>query len=159
MELRLTMIKPVAERAIKLLNTLHTKSPQAFSEQFLAPGDQERWPFMDVLPGAVIVNDSAKLIAMHDHWFASNETAFKPYYHGAGLNRAFITDDLLYCAHLAGAKEAVRCGVNAYVVKEQNLGDSSTTIITMPMHLSMIFAFDRETNEWWVTHITNTPLP
>ncbi len=151
-------IEQAANRAVNLFNALHHKDPKAFTNQFLAPGDLQRWPFLNVLPGAVIVKDSAKLIAMHDHWFASSETGFKPYHDGIGQDREFVTADLLYCESIAGDNKVVRCGANAHVMKEKNLGESSHEIVTTPMHLSLIFAFDLETDNWWVTQINNTTL-
>lgn len=148
-------MKVVANRAIAFLNALHRKDSKKFAEQFLAPGDSQRWPFLDVLPGAVLVKDSAKLISMHDFWFSSDVTAFKPYHNDVGVDREFIVEDLQYCEPLSNV---VRCGANAYVVKEKNLGGDSREIVVAPMHLSMIFAFDQATNDWWVAQINNTAL-
>ncbi len=154
----MTPTTQVAARAIEFFNSLHNKDHNVFSKQFLAPGDSERWPFLNVLPGAVIVTNSAELISMHDFWFSSHITAFKPYQNGIGLDREFTIEDLLYCEPLAGTNGAIRCGANAFVVKEKNLGGDSSEIITTPMHLSMIFAYDQETKNWWVAQINNTPL-
>lgn len=154
----MNVIEQVSRRGVAFLNALHHKNPAAFAEQFLAAGDSERWPFLDVLPGAVLVKDSAKLISMHDFWFSRNKTAFKPYHNESGLDWEFVIKDLHYCEVIAGINGAIRCGANAYVIKEKNLGGDSCEIITSPMHLSMIFAFDQQTENWWVTQINNTPL-
>ncbi len=151
-------IQHAAKRALIFLNALHHKDAQTFAKQFLAPGDQDRWQFMDVLPGAVIVKDSQKLITMHDDWFVHHETAFKPYVDKKGLDRPFLVSDFLYCESIAGLNNIVRCGVNAYVRKEKNLGEGARELITTPVHLSLIFVFDRESDDWWVYQINNTTI-
>lgn len=156
------MITPqqlVEKKAILFLNSLHNKDKLTFSSQFIYPGDFVRWPFLNVLPGAVIVNDSAKLVLMHEGWFAHPECSFGPYVNSMGLDREFISTDLIYCEPVvAQSFIIIRCGVNAHVVKEKQLGDNSSEIITSRMHISMLFAFDQTTNNWWITQINNTPI-